>query len=73
MVLCFCFEFPLFVNTLSFEVKKQNEYVVLGGVGEWSRILFQRKINVIVLISWTTVSNPLYAFLVRLTWGTRPF
>ena len=30
-------------------------------IGWWgSRILFQRKINVIVLISWTTVSHPLF-------------
>ena len=31
-------------------------WVVVGGDG-WSRIFFQRKINVNVLISWTTVSH----------------
>ena len=31
----------------------------------WSRILFHRKIYVIVLISYTTVSHSFYAFLVR--------
>ena len=33
MILCFCNESPLFVNILSCEVKKRNEYVILGGGG----------------------------------------
>ena len=33
MVLCFCYESPLFLNILSCKVKKQTEYVILGGGG----------------------------------------
>ena len=33
MVFCFCYEFPLFLNIFSSEVKKRNEYVILGGIG----------------------------------------
>ena len=54
MFLCFCYEPPLFLTYA--HTKKWNEYVILVVVG-WSRILFHRKINVIVLISWTPVSH----------------
>ena len=30
MVLCFCYESPLFLNILSREVKKRNEFVIFG-------------------------------------------
>ena len=33
MVLCFCYESPVFLNILLYEVKKRNEYVILGGGG----------------------------------------
>ena len=60
MILRFCYESPLFSNTLSCEVKKRNKYVIFGGgVLGWSRVLFQKKINLIGLISWTTVKHPL--------------
>ena len=31
--ICFCYESPLSLNILSCEVKKRNEYVILGGGG----------------------------------------
>ena len=33
MVLCFCYESPSFLNIISCEVKKRNEYMILGDVG----------------------------------------
>ena len=33
MVLCFCYESPSFLNIFSCEVKKRNEYVILGECG----------------------------------------
>ena len=68
----FLFESPSFLNIISCVVKKRNEYVILGdggiwegGGGEWSRILFHRKINATFLISWTTFSHPLFGHYKR--------
>ena len=76
MVLCFCYESPLFLNTLSCEVKKRNEYVVLGGSGGGGGDGVEscsktNKRHCFDLMSH--VSHPLYAFPVHLKCGTRPF
>ena len=63
MVLCFCYESPLFFNILSCEVKKQDEYDILGCGRDGSQCF--DLMNHCLL--------PLYAFHVRLTCGTRPF